>query len=284
MQAQAQAIIIGGGAAGFFAAIRLAEAAPQLGVTILEASAQTLSKVRISGGGRCNVTHDCLQPKDLVRHYPRGERELRGPFHHFGAAETISWFAQRGVELKTEADGRMFPTTDNSETIVQALSQAAQTAGVTVHTKTAVTAIERSATGFSCHTAKHRFAADACLVATGGSPKGQALLASLGVPLVPGIPSLFTAHCPVPWLHALAGISVPDASITLRVQDETITARGPLLCTHRGLSGPAMLRASAWGARLLHGVHYRCDLTVNWLASENAQQLLIQYQSENGQN
>lgn len=254
-------MIVGGGAAGFFAAIACQEANPAARVTILESSGALLSKVRISGGGRCNVTHDQPDPALLVRNYPRGARALRGPFTRFGPRETVAWFEGRGVPLKTEADGRMFPTTDDSETIIAALVGAARAAGVEIRTRAAVVGVEA---GFTLHLKDgSTLPADRVLLATGGAPAAYRWAAALGHAIEPPVPSLFTFKIDDPRLRDLAGVSVPRAHVRLDGAKET--HEGPLLVTHWGLSGPAVLKASAWGARLLHDHGYELGLTVNWL-------------------
>jgi predicted Rossmann fold flavoprotein len=263
-------VIIGGGAAGFFAAITCAEANPGQSVVILEATGEVLAKVRISGGGRCNVTHDCLEPKTLVGNYPRGTRELLGPFSRFGPRQVIAWFEGRGVELKVEEDGRMFPTTDSSQTIIDCLTSAAEAAGVQVRRNAAVKALTREGERWQVTTAGEVITADAVLLATGSGKSGHALAAALGHTVVPPVPSLFTFTIPEPWIRELAGLSVEDVHLTLLDLTEEITTRGPLLCTHWGFSGPAALRASAWGARVLAAVDYRCSVRVDWLAGASA--------------
>jgi predicted Rossmann fold flavoprotein len=264
-------LVVGGGAAGFFGAIAAAEAAPQARVTLHEATAHPLAKVRISGGGRCNVTHACFEPDQLVAHYPRGGRELRGPFTRFGPRETIAWFAARGVALKTEADGRMFPVTDTSATIVQALQEAARTAGVRVVVGQGIAAVRREprsddTPSFAVDTVGgDRLAADRVLVATGGNrgSAGFAIAAALGHAIEPPVPSLFTFHCADPRLAGLAGLAVPEAEVW--VPGTGLRAAGPVLITHWGLSGPAVLKLSAWGARELHARDYRFELAINWV-------------------
>lgn len=264
------AVIIGGGAAGFFAAITCAEANPGHAVIILEATGEVLAKVRISGGGRCNVTHDCLEPKTLVGNYPRGTRELLGPFSRFGPRQVIAWFEGRGVELKVEEDGRMFPTTDSSQTIIDCLTSAAEAAGVQVRRNAAVKALTNEGECWQVTTAGEVITADAVLLATGSGKSGHALAAHLGHTVVPPVPSLFTFTIPEPWIKELAGLSVENVHLTLLDLTEEITTTGPLLCTHWGFSGPAALRASAWGARVLAAVNYRCRVRVDWLAGASA--------------
>lgn len=274
-----QVLIVGGGAAGFFAAIACAEADPAAHVTLFERSARPLGKVRISGGGRCNVTHDMVDPASLVEHYPRGGRALRGPLSRFGPRETVAWFAARGVELKTESDGRMFPVTDDSETIVASLVNAAQRAGVRIRTKAAVRNVEKSsdangpATGVFTVTlaTKETLRADCVLLATGSNERGYEWAASLGHSIVPPVPSLFTFEIQDSRLEGLAGISVPDVRVGL--VGSKLEQRGPLLITHWGLSGPAVLKLSAWGARELFDCNYETTLQVDWLAHMHPEQV-----------
>jgi len=258
--------VIGGGAAGFFAAIRAAEVDPSAEVTILEATEHPLAKVRVSGGGRCNVTHACLEPRELVQRYPRGSRELIGPFSRFGPRETIAWFAERGVELKTESDGRMFPVTDASTTIIDCLHRAAGTAGVRLRSRHGVRAITPE--GFGGYTLTlsggGTMTVDCVLLATGGTKgtTGAALAEKLGHTIEPQVPSLFTFHIDDPLLKGLEGLAAPAASV--QVPGTKLQAVGPVLVTHWGLSGPAILRLSAWGARELHEADYTFALRLNW--------------------
>jgi len=257
--------VVGGGAAGFFAAIACAEANPQCRVTIFERGKAVLEKVRVSGGGRCNVTHACFEARELVKNYPRGSRELLGPFMQFGPADTVEWFEQRGVRLKTEADGRIFPVTDSSATIMDCLTRSARLAGVEVRMGARVERIEPAQEGWHIrlsHEAEplrfHRV-----LVATGSNPAVWESLRALGHSIVEPVPSLFTFNTKDTRLRELAGLSVSDAA--LRIPSTALTASGPLLVTHWGLSGPAILRLSAWGARDLHGMDYRFPLEINFL-------------------
>lgn len=264
-------VIVGGGAAGFFAAITCAEACAQAGtaaeVTILEAGRAFLEKVRLSGGGRCNVTHACTDARELAAHYPRGGRALIGPFTRFGPREAAAWFAARGVPLKTEPDGRMFPTTDFSSTVVDALLRAASEAGVTLRLHSAVERVERAPGGgfFLTLADGAALACDRLLLATGGcrGGGGAALAHALGHTVEPPVPSLFTFRVEAAWLRALAGLSVDPVEVS--VPGTPLRERGPLLATHWGVSGPAILRLSAWGARLLHERGYRFPLHVQWL-------------------
>ncbi len=256
--------IIGGGAAGFFAAITAAEAARDATVTIYEATAHLLAKVKVSGGGRCNVTHACFEPRDLVKKYPRGSRELLGAFTRWQPRDTVEWFAARGVELKTEADGRMFPVTDDSQTIVDCLMNAARNAGVVIRTHCGVKQVERAGS-FQLHlTTGETVPCDRLLIATGGnrSSAGFAIAEHFGHAIEPLVPSLFTFHIKDSRLQEIPGVSVEDAATA--VPGTPLQERGPLLVTHWGLSGPAVLKLSAWGARTLHDCGYKFALRVNW--------------------
>jgi len=280
--------IIGGGAAGFFAAITCAEANPACRVTIFERGKSVLEKVRVSGGGRCNVTHACFDARELVRHYPRGSRELLGPFMQFGPEQTVAWFEQRGVRLKAEADGRMFPITDDSQTIVDCLSRAAHQAGVSVLTSTRVEKIEMVAAleGAPPLSTQWKIGPeifDKIMLATGSSTTAWEWLRELGHNVVPPVPSLFTFNTKDTRLRDLAGVSVPMAS--LRIPGTKLSAEGPLLVTHWGLSGPAVLRISAWGARDLHELGYKFPLEINFLgekAPRSATEMLSQLKLESG--
>jgi predicted Rossmann fold flavoprotein len=283
--AKRRIIIAGGGAAGFFAAIAAAEADPECAVTIYEATAHLLAKVKVSGGGRCNVTHACFEPRDLVKRYPRGGRELLGAFHRFQPRDTVEWFQGRGVALKTEEDGRMFPVTDDSQTIVDCLLNAAREAGVRVVLQTGVKAVDATPRAPSDETARGAHGppfrvtltngeiveCDRLMFATGGnkSNAGLAIAAQLGHTIEPPVPSLFTFHIDDPRLKELSGVSVPEAATAVR--GHGLKERGPLLVTHWGLSGPAVLKLSAWGARVLHDCGYKFTLLVNWAPAYNAE-------------
>lgn len=268
-----QIAIVGGGASGFFAAITAAEASPDCTVTIFEATAHLLAKVKVSGGGRCNVTHACFEPRELVQRYPRGGRELLGAFSRWQPRDTVAWFEARGVKLKIEADGRMFPVTDNSQTIVDCLMGAAQKAGVVIRTNCGVKMVERAQDGgFSLTTTPgETVTVDRLLLATGGnkSNAGFTIAAQFGHAIEPPVPSLFTFHVNDPRLKELSGVSVEDAATA--VTGTTLKERGPLLVTHWGLSGPAILKLSAWGARALHDCGYKFTLRVNWAPQFNTE-------------
>ncbi len=271
---QNRILIAGGGAAGFFAALAGAERNPAARITICETTAHLLAKVRISGGGRCNVTHACFEPDDLVRRYPRGGRELLGPFHRWGPRQTVAWFAARGVELKTEPDGRMFPVTDSSATIVDCLRRAAEAADVVVRTACGVRAARP---GFEVDlTTGETVACDRLLLATGGAKGGGGfeIARQFGHEIVPPVPSLFTFHVADPRLAGLPGVAVADAAVSVRATP--LRERGALLITHDGLSGPAILKLSAWGARELHDRAYRFTLAVNWVAPRTPEQVVAE--------
>ncbi|MBD1851088.1 NAD(P)/FAD-dependent oxidoreductase [Leptolyngbya sp. GB1-A1] len=268
-----QILVVGGGAGGFFAAIVCAEAHPQAQVTLFEAGSQPLSKVRISGGGRCNVTHACFDPAALIQFYPRGGKALRGAFTRFQPKDTIAWFAKRGVTLKTEADGRMFPVTDNSETVVDCLTQAALRAGVKIYTAAPVSRVTKENDYFVLTLKSgQEVRGDRLLLASGSSPQGFQLAKSLGHSVEPPVPSLFTFNVPDSQLHELAGVSVESAKVQLFVPEgKPIEQIGPVLITHWGLSGPAVLKLSAWGARILHQHRYQATVRINWLPTETAE-------------
>lgn len=277
-------MVIGGGAAGFFGAIACANANPLNQVTLLEASRQLLAKVRISGGGRCNVTHACFDPARLVQNYPRGGKALRGAFSRFQTRDTVDWFSAHDVKLKTEADGRMFPTTDNSATIVECLVAAAEAAGVEIRTGAAVTFVFRQASGFEIVVKSGDLQCDRLLLATGSSQIGYQIAKTLGHQVEPPVPSLFTFNVLDNQLQELAGVSVESVQLRLLLGGKTkLEQSGPLLITHWGLSGPAVLKLSAWGARLLHDCNYQATLLINWLPQLNPEvlrQKLLEVKSE----
>lgn len=260
-------VVVGGGAAGFFAAITCAETLPKAEVTLLEKSAEFLGKVRISGGGRCNVTHACFDAAALTTRYPRGEKALLAPYRAFQARDTVAWFESRGVKLKTESDGRMFPTTDSSETIIDCLVGAARAARVRLQNNRGVARVAKESDGGFKLTLTNgdMITCDRLLLATGGCRAALAgeLAVSLGHSLEAPVPSLFTFHLETPWVRQLSGISVE--SVAASVPETKLRETGPLLLTHWGLSGPVILRLSAWGARALHGLNYQFPLRLNWL-------------------
>lgn len=270
MSGQRRIAVVGGGAAGFFAAIAAAERLGAAGrVVLYEATAHPLAKVRISGGGRCNVTHACFEPRELVKRYPRGGRELLGAFHRWQPRDTVEWFAARGVELKTEEDGRMFPVTDDSATIVDCLLKAARDAGVEVMTR-GVRKAERVGRDASAPefwltlTDDTGVRCDRLLLATGGNraSAGFTMAASFGHTIEPLAPSLFTFHIDDARLVGLSGVALEDAAVA--VEGTKLRESGALLITHWGLSGPAILKLSAWGARELANRNYEFGLQVNF--------------------
>lgn len=271
-------IVIGGGAAGFFGAIACAEANPQLQVTLLEAARQPLAKVRVSGGGRCNVTHHCFDPVRLVEHYPRGGKALRGAFSRFQPQDTVRWYESRGVRLKTEADGRMFPITDSSETIIHCLMQTATQAGVKLLTGVGVKGVkqvtEADQNYFQVELKNGQlFQCDRLLIATGSNPLGYRWAANLGHTIESPVPSLFTFNIKDPRLQGLAGVSVNQAQVRLGTGKNKLEQTGALLITHWGVSGPGILKLSAWGARFLHDLKYNSSLQINWLPEYNYESL-----------
>jgi predicted Rossmann fold flavoprotein len=259
-------IVIGGGAAGFFAA--LAAKSKGQSVAILEKTAVLLSKVRISGGGRCNVTHSCFDPANLVKNYPRGHKELLGPFHRFGPKDTIEWFESRGVSLKAEEDGRIFPVTNQSETIIDCLQKEANRLGVEIFLRQKIEKIEK---GFTIY-AGQKFSAKKIILATGSSQEGFAWAEKLGATIQKPVPSLFTFNVPKSPLEELSGVVIDPVHLTVGNFSQT----GPLLITHFGFSGPAALKLSAWAARFLYEKNYCVDLKVNWLPLIDSLKILIE--------
>jgi predicted Rossmann fold flavoprotein len=285
LPSHASVVVAGGGPAGYMAAITAAEAGIA-DVLLLEATAEPLHKVRISGGGRCNVTHACWDPRDLVAHYPRGAQALRGPFSRFATADTVAWFAAHGLELVEEADGRLFPLSNRSASVVATLQTAAAAAGVRVETAQALQGVEadpgggfdlrlRSGASLTC---------ERLVLATGSHPSGHRIAAGLGHGLVPPVPSLFTLTLADHPLADLAGVAMDPVGLELQPLTSTTPApkgkrgerlrqRGPVLITHWGLSGPATLRLTAFAARLLRERRYRGELVVDWTGGRSMQEL-----------
>jgi len=255
-------IIVGGGAAGFFTAINIVEKNPKLKVTILERGSEVLSKVRISGGGRCNVTHACFEPNELVKFYPRGEKELRGPFHQFCSGDTVEWFSNHGVELKIEDDGRMFPVSNSSQTIIDCFLEATQKLGIKVLTGQSVQSIFKKDNFWKIETQNENYITEKLILATGSNPKIWEMLQTFGHAIVNPVPSLFTFNIKDARIKELPGVS---AQVTIKVKDTKLTSTGPLLITHWGMSGPAILKLSAWGARILNEKNYQFTIFINWL-------------------
>ena len=266
-------LIVGGGAAGFFTAINIVERNPKAKVAILERGAEVLGKVRISGGGRCNVTHACFEPNELVKFYPRGEKELRGPFHQFCSGDTIEWFERHGVALKIEDDGRMFPVSNSSQTIIDCFLKATQQLGIKVLTGQSVQSIFKKDNYWKIDTQNQNYQAENLILATGSNPKIWEMLQEFGHAIIPPVPSLFTFNTKDPRIKELPGVS---AKVTVRVKDTKLEATGPLLITHWGMSGPAILKLSAWGARILHDKNYQFTLLVNWLNTIDTEEAIAQ--------
>lgn len=266
-------IVVGGGAAGFFAAINCAERYPHHRIILLEKTRQLLAKVRISGGGRCNATHACFDPALLVKYYPRGSQELRGPFTRFQPRDTIQWFESRGVMLKAEEDGRMFPITDSSETIINCLMQEAKRVGVEICLEHGIQNIQRGESGgFSLElTNGQSMKCDRLLLATGSTSKIYPLLEQLGHTIIPLVPSLFTFNIPQSPFLDLAGVAVTP--VLVQLPQIGFEQTGPLLLTHWGLSGPGVLKLSAWGARELHALDYQTQVVLNWLPALSEEEL-----------
>jgi predicted Rossmann fold flavoprotein len=259
-------VVIGGGAAGFFGAIQAAEMKKGLKVLILEKTPKLLSKVRISGGGRCNVTHSCFEPIALAHHYPRGEKPLKNLFQVFQAKETVAWFASKGVQLKTEDDGRMFPVTNNSETIIDCFLEQAKRLNIKIETGRGVTSIESNNDQFkiTCQSGDI-ISARKILIATGGNPtrQGYEWMSNLQHNIIDPIPSLFTFNDTEKKFNDLMGVAVPAAEV--RIAGTKFSQTGPVLITHWGLSGPAVIKLSAWAATDLHEKHYQFTALVSWI-------------------
>jgi len=267
-------LVVGGGAAGFFTAINIVEKNPKMKVAILERGAEVLAKVRVSGGGRCNVTHACFEPNELVKFYPRGEKELRGPFHQFCSGDTIEWFERHGVELKIEEDGRMFPVSNSSQTIIDCFVKATQKLGIKVFTGQSVQSIFKKDNFWKVETQNENYIAEKLVLATGSNPKVWEMFQKQGHAIVNPVPSLFTFNIKDPRIKELPGVS---AQVTVKVKDTKLISTGPLLITHWGMSGPAILKLSAWGARILHDKNYQFTIYVNWLNdldAEDAEKIL----------
>jgi hypothetical protein len=242
-------------------------------VAILERGKEVLSKVRISGGGRCNVTHACFVPNDLVKFYPRGEKELRGPFHQFCSGDTIEWFEKHGVELKIEEDGRMFPVSDSSQSIIDCFLTATNQLGIDILTGQSVQSLYKATDYWKVDTNQETFTCQKLILTTGSNPKIWELLESIGHSIVPAVPSLFTFNITDKRIKDLMGLS---AFATVKVKNTNLVASGPLLITHWGMSGPGILRLSAWGARILADKKYQFALQVNWLNDQLLEETITQ--------
>ncbi|MCD8416260.1 NAD(P)/FAD-dependent oxidoreductase [Tenacibaculum finnmarkense] len=263
-------IIIGGGAAGHFTAINAKEQNPDLDITILEKGKEVLQKVKISGGGRCNVTHACFEPKELVKFYPRGEKELLGPFHQFMTGDTFEWFDDRGVPLKIEDDNRVFPEENTSQAIIDCFQSSIDTLGIKVLKNHGVNSVEKQTEQeggkWLINTKEQQFEANYLVIAAGSSKKVWDLCKTLEHTVVEPVPSLFTFNIKDKRIIDLGGISVPNADVKL--VGTNLENSGPLLITHWGLSGPAILKLSAFGARILADKNYQYNVLVNWLGQD----------------
>lgn len=274
-----QIIIIGGGAAGFFCAANLDES--KYYVTILEQNSEVLQKVKISGGGRCNVSHACFDPRDLVGFYPRGNKELLSVFHQFQPGDTMDWFDQRNVSLKIEDDNRIFPESNSSQTIINCLMNEVNQKNFTIKTKSVVTEIVKNAEDFLVKTNSGDYTADFVIYCTGSSPKSLKILQNLGHQIVEPVPSLFTFNIKNETLKDLMGTSFPNAEVA--IPELKTDESGPMLITHWGLSGPAILKTSAWKARELAALKYQFDILVNFIGidMEEAREMFMKFRQEN---
>lgn len=264
-------IIVGGGAAGFFAAINAAENAPDKRILILERGKEVLQKVRISGGGRCNVTHAEFIPSELVKKYPRGEKELLGPFHKFMTGDTIAWFEKRGVELKTEEDGRMFPITDNSETIINCFLKECSRLKIDIQKGQTLKKLSKKGDFWLLNTQSDEFQAEKVMLATGSNAKIWKMLEALGHSMVEAVPSLFTFNIRDKRIEGIPGIST---YAEVKIENTDLESDGPLLITHWGMSGPTILKLSAWGARELNDLDYHFRINVNWVPGFSSEDML----------
>lgn len=268
-------LVIGGGAAGFFTAINAAENDKTLKIAILERGKEVLTKVKVSGGGRCNVTHAEFVPKELTQKYPRGEKELLGPFHSFMTGDTIEWFEKRGVALKIEDDGRMFPVTDSSQTIIDCFISETKRLGITVLKNHSVKELSKHDTKWLVTTSEGDFLTKKVVIATGSNPKIWKVLELLGHSIEAPVPSLFTFNIKDPRIANLPGVATQASVSVLDIAGKTVLeSEGPLLITHWGMSGPAILKLSAWGARLLEATQYQFKIQVNWLYDASEAEVL----------
>jgi predicted Rossmann fold flavoprotein len=277
-------VVVGGGAAGFFGAINAAMINPSLKILLLEKSNKLLAKVRISGGGRCNVTHHCFEPTPLSKHYPRGQKELKKLFRTFQASNVVVWFDKRGIKLKTEADGRMFPVTDQSATIIDCFLTEAEKHNIQIEKNAEVIAVNRKSNGFLITTkGQQNFEAKQLLVAAGGYPKETSYhwLLQLGHSISQPLPSLFTFNDSGKQFKDLMGVSVGNAQV--QIAGTKFKETGPVLLTHWGLSGPAVIKLSAWAADYLYQQHYNFTALVNWLGQTTEEALRQQLDSHKQQ-
>lgn len=268
-------LVIGGGAAGFFTAINAAEMNPTKSIGLLERGKDVLTKVKISGGGRCNVTHAQYEPRELSKNYPRGEKELLGPFHSFMTSDTVDWFENKGVPIKTEADGRMFPVSNSSQSIIDCFTAETERLSIDVLLQNSVKAISKDGERWKVETTHQMMESPVLVVATGSNPKIWRLMEHLGHTIVPPVPSLFTFNIKDIRIKDLPGVSTPASIKVLDENGKTeLESEGPLLITHWGMSGPAILKLSAWGARILEPRAYRFTIIVNWLPELSEDEVL----------
>jgi len=268
-------LVIGGGAAGFFTAINAAEMNPSKRIGLLERGKDVLTKVKISGGGRCNVTHAQYDPRELSKNYPRGEKELLGPFHSFMTGDTVAWFESKGVQLKTEADGRMFPVSDSSQTIIDCFLAETERLSIDVLLNNSVKSVSKTDAVWSIETTAQVLEAKVLVVASGSNPKIWKLMEQLGHTIVLPVPSLFTFNIKDSRILDLPGVSTPASIKVLNEKGKVeLESDGPLLITHWGMSGPAILKLSAWGARILAPREYRFTIIVNWLPELSEDEVL----------
>jgi len=261
-------IVIGGGAAGFFTAIQLAERKPGSRIVILEKSNKVLAKVRVSGGGRCNVTHACFDPQEMAEHYPRGSKELLGPFHRFLCGDMMAWLSEHGVETKIEDDGRVFPLSDDSQSIIDCFMNLYKKQRIEIRMHQWIESMAFKDGTWHIRSQTEVFIAKNIMLATGSTPSVWLMLQEMGYEIVEPVPSLFTFNIKHPFLEEMQGLSMPDAEVL--IEDTHFSATGPLLITHWGISGPAVLKLSAWAARELHEHAYKFHIRVNWLGMDAA--------------
>lgn len=264
-------VVIGGGAGGFFGAINAAAFHPDADIILLEKNNKLLSKVKISGGGRCNVTHHCFDDEKLLQYYPRGKDFLLPVFNQFGPKSTVGWFAERGVKIKTEADGRMFPESNSSQTIIDCFLEAADRAGIKIHTQTGVEEVQRFGEQWKIITNEKTYVADKLLIAPGSTPQLWKLFERLGHHIIPPVPSLFTFNIKDPRIDGLMGVAAESAGV--KISGTEFKSEGPLLITHWGMSGPAILRLSSFAAVELAAKNYQFEITVNWIGKTEKEAL-----------
>lgn len=257
--------VIGGGAAGFFTAIQLAQRRPGSRIIILEKGKQVLSKVKVSGGGRCNVTHACFIPSEMVEHYPRGSKELLGPFHRFLCGDMMAWLSEQGVETKIEGDGRVFPESNSSQTIIDCFLRICRAHDIQIQTSSGVTGLRPDGDTWTVEISSEKISTRQVMLATGSTPSVWKMLGTMGYTIVDPVPSLFTFNIEHKLLEDIPGLSMPQVQV--KILGTRYEASGPLLITHWGLSGPAVLKLSAWAARELHGMDYRFEIAVDWLGA-----------------